>query len=222
MSHPQFSESSRVSMTCAICSIPFVVAPNRASSAKYCSRACHGRARTIAAENRPNPTKTCPQCGVTFSQCNPAKLSAVTYCSAACGHASRRGRPSGRANRIEKQCVICGESFTVNKSRESSAKYCSHKCRIDGMTGVRIKVGGKFRGPRSAYVMVYLPDDPMANSRGAVYEHRLVARDMVLGRPLKPGEVVHHKDRDGTNNEPSNLQVMTQAEHAALHKSEGW
>lgn len=50
------------------------------------------------------------------------------------------------------------------------------------------------------------------------HTHRLVAEQM-LGRPLAPGEVVHHIDRDKRNNNPENLMVFaSQAEHAAWHK----
>lgn len=48
------------------------------------------------------------------------------------------------------------------------------------------------------------------------HEHRIVAARM-LGRPLKPDEVVHHIDCDKRNNRPDNLLVMTQSEHAKLH-----
>lgn len=38
-----------------------------------------------------------------------------------------------------------------------------------------------------------------------------------LGRDLRPGEVVHHKDGNRYNNHPDNLEVMTDAEHHRLH-----
>ena len=51
-----------------------------------------------------------------------------------------------------------------------------------------------------------------------VHTHRLVAEKM-LGRKLKPGEVVHHIDMDKRNNAPENLRVFkNQAEHALWHK----
>lgn len=48
--------------------------------------------------------------------------------------------------------------------------------------------------------------------------HRAVAA-ATLGRPLKPREVVHHKDRNKQNNSPSNLQVFSsQNAHDTAHK----
>lgn len=44
-----------------------------------------------------------------------------------------------------------------------------------------------------------------------------VIGEAVLGRALRPDEVVHHKDRNRTNNAPENLEVMTSSEHGRLH-----
>jgi len=52
-----------------------------------------------------------------------------------------------------------------------------------------------------------------------MYAHRAVAAQ-TLERELQPGEVVHHKDSNGLNNEASNLQVFrTRAGHARFHKT---
>lgn len=50
-----------------------------------------------------------------------------------------------------------------------------------------------------------------------VDNHRLVAEQM-LGRKLKRGEVVHHKNGDTTDDRPENLEVMTRREHSRLHR----
>lgn len=52
------------------------------------------------------------------------------------------------------------------------------------------------------------------------HEHRVVAERM-LGRPLQPGEIVHHIDGNRHNNDPSNLMVMTQSEHLREHLLNG-
>ena len=48
------------------------------------------------------------------------------------------------------------------------------------------------------------------------HTHRIVA-EQKLGRSLKKGEIVHHIDGNKRNNNSSNLMVMTQSEHCALH-----
>ncbi|GGR74415.1 hypothetical protein GCM10008959_39600 [Deinococcus seoulensis] len=46
--------------------------------------------------------------------------------------------------------------------------------------------------------------------------HRMVAQEC-LGRPLLPGEVVHHRDGNSLNNAPENLLVLpSQRYHAHL------
>ena len=55
-------------------------------------------------------------------------------------------------------------------------------------------------------------------SRGntKVYRYRVVAEEM-LGRPLRPDEIVHHINGDSSDDRPENLEVMTRKEHAARH-----
>jgi hypothetical protein len=48
------------------------------------------------------------------------------------------------------------------------------------------------------------------------YEHRLVI-ERNLGRSLNRHEIVHHKDGNGLNNNPDNLQIVSTATHNKLH-----
>ena len=49
-----------------------------------------------------------------------------------------------------------------------------------------------------------------------IYEHRL-KMEIRLGRLLRAGEVVHHKDEDRLNNEDDNLILKTNRTHPLLH-----
>lgn len=54
---------------------------------------------------------------------------------------------------------------------------------------------------------------------GGRHQHRVVA-EKVLGRPLAPGEIAHHKNSVKRDNRPRNLKVMTQGQHINEHRAE--
>lgn len=74
--------------------------------------------------------------------------------------------------------------------------------------GRRLSSGG--------YIEIYCPDHPNANNRKCVYEHQLVV-EQHIGRYLLKDEVVHHLDGNKSNNDISNLILLTNPEHARLH-----
>ena len=66
------------------------------------------------------------------------------------------------------------------------------------------------------YRTVKCPNHPNAWKNGYVYLHRLI-KELEIGRFLKDGEIVHHKDEDKSNNHPSNLEIKSQSNHAREH-----
>lgn len=88
------------------------------------------------------------------------------------------------------------------------------------------KHGTNWRGGRSVasngYVLVHVGKaHPLADVRGYAYEHRLVA-ERTLGRSLRAGEIVHHRDGDKQNNAPENLEVLPSiAHHRVEHRRSG-
>ncbi len=49
------------------------------------------------------------------------------------------------------------------------------------------------------------------------HAHRTIA-EILIGRPLKPKEIVHHIDGDKLNNDPENIAVFpSQSEHCKAH-----
>lgn len=76
------------------------------------------------------------------------------------------------------------------------------------------------RYDRKGYVCIWMPNHPNAQRGGYVLEHRLVMSEH-LGRPLEPGEVVHHKNKVPNDNRIENLELLMNGVHSSLHNPKG-
>lgn len=74
--------------------------------------------------------------------------------------------------------------------------------------------GGRSVEKRSGYVRIYAPE--RARYGKYIYEHTLKAEDKI-GRRLLKTENVHHVDGDKTNNDITNLVIVTDSHHRRLH-----
>ena len=117
------------------------------------------------------------------------------------------------------QCPQCRGEFVLPWKRRKET-FCGHSC---AMRFHQAKVNAASKTPEALRKMA---DALRGRGKGNGYikrngrhEHRVVAEQM-LGRPLRPGEIVHHKDENKSNNAPDNLEVLpSQSEHARLHFS---
>ena len=89
----------------------------------------------------------------------------------------------------------CGRDFSRKEGLSYHKKFCgNYKIFIDG--GYEAKIG---------------------SDGNMVYIHREVM-EQKLGRKLKSGEVVHHKDENKRNNDPDNLELKANySEHMKQH-----
>lgn len=144
-------------------------------------------------------------------------------------------RRHGSNIEVERVCEnpACGKTFEAVRSevKRGNGRYCSRSCSAihremlnrtipeRSRRGERShKWGGGIRVNSNGYICRYMPGHHLA-SGNYVLEHRYIA-ELMLGRPLKPEEVVHHKDGNRQNNVPSNLEVTTRAEHLKLHREQ--
>jgi len=49
---------------------------------------------------------------------------------------------------ITKECIVCNNSFKVDKYRSTTAKYCNRKCKVIGSRGIRVSRETEFTSER--------------------------------------------------------------------------
>ncbi|MBI5643314.1 MAG: HNH endonuclease [Deltaproteobacteria bacterium] len=172
-------------------------------------------------ENASSPIKLC-ECGCGGTIKTPS-------CNFVPGHSNKGARRKGKIV----QCSWCTKDIWVQESRLKSGRYvhgrfyCDRRCKsqylkgcLSGDNNPNWKGGRIFYKGRPA---VRVPNHPRASREGYVYEHLIVVEN-AIGRPLKfirhadpDNEVVHHIDKDKTNNRRENLLVCTSRYHNWLH-----
>lgn len=165
-----------------------VFRPLRSDTA-YCSRECwHASIRTSI--------RPCGCCGAEFK----ARYAQQQYCSVDC---------KVKATTKDKTCVCaeCGTSFQRphGKARAYCSISCSNRARKKGMKTPLIHLDGRITGDKvkstHGYVLVRVEGKKIP-------EHRLVM-EQIIGRPLMPGERVHHRNGKRDDNRPENLELWT-------------
>lgn len=159
----------------------------------------------------------CDYCGKEFSR-RPSAIKAENYCCKEHRHLAKYAICKCGVCGKEFEKAICFGIFEHN--------FCSRECaRIftsQRMTEYNIKHNPE---AMTESRRLSLRNAHIGKGAGKTYTktygrhtHRIVAEQM-LGRPLKPGEVVHHIDGNKRNNNPNNLMVFaSQKEHAKWHE----
>ena len=113
--------------------------------------------------------------------------------------------------------VAPGASCECGRSKQVKSATCG-VCR-----SVSTEANGNWKGGRTrhkaGYVMVRAPGHPRATSGPYVFEHILVAEDL-LGRHLRDGETVHHRNGVRDDNRPGNLELWTSPQPSGIRVSD--
>lgn len=143
---------------------------------------------------------TCAWCGKEI-QTYPCKIKLRNFCSRKC-----LADFSNKSKNPEKYQEL--KDYTNISAHMSELNYRLNPSRMNFSTRAKLSVLKRGRGKGKTY----------AKSFG-IHTHRIIA-ERILGRKLRPGEVVHHIDGNKRNNNPNNLMVFkNQAEHAKWHKN---
>ena len=142
-------------------------------------------------------------------------------------------------------CDMCGKQFSKYPSQIKGKKhlFCSRKCLADfanktinperydelkdmSKLGKNLPELNRLLKPirMTAETRSKIRATRLNSGEGKTYSktygrhtHKVVA-EKILGRPLKPGEVVHHINKDKRDNRPENLMIFaSQSEHAKWH-----
>lgn len=138
---------------------------------------------------------------------------------------------------IAVNCSWCGKDLKRYQSELMANSYCSRECRSKHLSKEHNPEGYRRHPHLSEFNVKVNPSRMNFEVRSKLRNARLgrgecksypkifgrhahrVAAEQALGRPLKKGEIVHHKDENKQNFEPDNLNVFpSQSEHAAFHQ----
>jgi hypothetical protein len=200
---------SRIEKVCEWCDRPFMVDRRRADTAKCC---CVEH-KNLA--SRQNQWGTCPVCG-TEVPAHKKYCSPEHYREATKGKSRRRRSDSGtrRIGWWHGHCAGpgCHNFIAKRPSDVGEENYCSRGCflrtrRNAPQIGRPNKpIGSKGRHP-DGYVTVKVGQ----GSRGWRLEH-IVMMERHLGRPLLPGETVHHVNGVKDDNRVDNFELWVSSQ----------
>lgn len=184
--------------SCKLCGSPFQTGKWRI---RYCSKECRVKGYAQGAV-----AMKCKVCRAIYYT-HDSRLGRSKYCSKECQHKSMV-LPRGK-------CRLCKRPIVPTKTNPH-ATFCNRTCssrwtaKHRPTTKYRVKT---YHG----YILVRRPEHPQATKRGYIMEHRLVMEKMI-GRHLEKGEVVHHKNKNKSDNRKRNLELMTKYQHDCLPK----
>lgn len=159
--------------------------------------------------------KHCQNCSEIFT---PKKKRQIYCCiSCQCTHSWKTGKLKGRKRKgLTLSCEYCKNEFYVPEYRLATAKFCSRRCTSLANPDNTKKAMEKSPLMKRARAMAGQVKNKIYKTitvdGKSVREHRWLM-EQHLGRKLESWEQVHHIDGNHLNNDISNLEVLSNADH---------
>jgi hypothetical protein len=127
------------------------------------------------------------------------------------------------ANIVEGYCQCgCGQKTKIAKRTKSACGHIKGKpLRFIHGHNSYLRIGQNHPNYKGGITFIKAKNRWMIKCRNGncvPYSHAVM--ENILDRPLKPDEIVHHKNKDSTCDEPWNLMVMNHGEHSTHHNGE--
>lgn len=134
----------------------------------------------------------------------------------------RNPRKTGERVPVFKITLDSGDVIRATENHKFKLKDGNYKEVKDLQKGDSLNLITKFESSIQKFITnkdrsqdyFWINNGKFSNNKA---EHRIIA-EYHLGRKLKKGEVVHHKDFNSKNNTPLNLEVLPKEEHDAIHR----
>lgn len=174
------------------------------TKSKYCSQKC------VGVQLKVDKSRICKHCGEVFEYRNKSEI----YCSNKC-----RGKHTSLET-IDVNCSHCGNILQRKPYEISNNNFCTMKCYHEYIKYNPIKGESHHRWNNGEYNHPHGYLSILQSDGTYKLEHRIVMEEY-LGRQLSSDEIIHHIDGDKRNNNIDNLQIVTRAEHIAIHRELG-
>lgn len=173
------------------------------------------------------PNAVCEECGGSY-WVKPYRRDKTRFCSFECG-----GKHRARASLNVGPKPWAAATLAQHRHKSTSRFKPGNEPWNRGVKGIHLSPASEWQKGRQSEKRLpvgteTIRRDKHGNDRAFVKvaepnrwkERAIVAWERFNGRALPKGKVVHHRDRNTLNDQPSNLQALTRAEHIEVHRQD--
>lgn len=122
-----------------------------------------------------------------------------------------------RKESLSFHCYKCYKKKYYQKNKEKLQKEANNKLRIKKGLPLdhKFKIGkiGEGHLTKEGYKVIWKPQHQSARKDGAMFEHVFIMSEH-LGRPIRKGETIHHKNGVRDDNRIENLELWNKSQPA--------